>query len=144
MARILVLCTGNSSRSQMAEGILRALDPALEVHSAGTQPAAQVHWGAVRAMAEIGIDISAARPKSVDQFLQQPFEYVVTVCDHANETCPVFTGQVGRRLHIGFEDPAAAAGTDAQVLDAFRRVRDQIRDQLPAWWKAESRLGSRT
>ena len=142
MARALVLCTGNSARSQMAEGILRALDPALEVHSAGTRPAAQVHWGAVRAMAEIGIDISRARPKPVEQFLGQPFDYVITVCDQANETCPVFTGQVGRRLHIGFEDPAAAPGTDAQVMEAFRLVRDQIRVQLQAWLQAEAQRGS--
>ena len=114
----------------MAEGILRALDPSLEVFSAGTQPAGGVHWAAVRAMAEIGIDISHAHPRHVGQFLGQAFDVVVTVCDHANEVCPVFTGHVGRRLHIGFEDPAAVTGTDQERLAAFRTVRDQIRAEF--------------
>ena len=111
----------------MAEGILRTLDPSLDVVSAGTRPADQVHWAAVRAMAEIGVDISRARPKRVDDLLGQAFDCVVTVCDQARESCPVFTGRVGRRLHIGFEDPAAVSGTEEQVLPAFRKVRDQIR-----------------
>ena len=130
MKRILILCTGNSARSQMAEGLLRSMDRGLEVYSAGTAPAARVHPGAVQAMHELGIDISAHRPKGVDGFLGQPFDFVITVCDHANETCPVFHGPVGRRLHMGFDDPAAAAGTEAQVLDVFRRVRDEMRDRL--------------
>jgi arsenate reductase len=128
--RILVLCTGNSARSQMAEGLLRARDPSLEVYSAGTRPAARVHPAAVEAMREVGIDIGAAIPKSVAQFLDQAFDAVVTVCDDANETCPVFLGKVGRRRHIGFEDPARAGGTPEDVLAAFRRVRDQIARQL--------------
>ena len=132
MKRVLILCTGNSARSQMAEALLRSMDATLEVHSAGTHPAERVHPAAVTAMSELGIDIAGARPKSVDQFLDQSFDCVITVCGHANETCPVFRGTVGRRLHIGFDDPAAVAGTEQEVLDAFRRVRDQIRDQFLA------------
>ncbi len=126
MTRILILCTGNSCRSQMAEGILKHLDPRLEVFSAGTNPADQVHPLAVRVMKEIGIDISNAYPKNVDHFLNTSFAYVITVCDHAKETCPVFTGKVTHRLHIGFKDPAAAQGTPETVLAIFRQVRDEI------------------
>jgi thioredoxin type arsenate reductase len=126
MARILILCTGNSARSQMAEAILKSYDERLEVYSAGTEPAAQVHPQAVRAMEEIGIDISGARPKNVARFLGEPFDYVITVCGNAEASCPAFHGRVRRRLHIGFEDPAAARGTEAQVLEEFRRIRDQI------------------
>ncbi len=122
--RILVLCTGNSARSQMAEGLLRSFDPDLEVYSAGTKPAACVHPAAVEAMAEVGIDIGRSYPKSVDRFLDRQFDFVITVCDSANEVCPVFTGAVGRRVLIGFEDPASATGTGDRVLAAFRRARD--------------------
>jgi arsenate reductase len=115
----------------MAEGLLKASDPSLEVHSAGTHPAARVHPAAVEAMRELGIDIGGAHPKNVAQFLDQAFDVVVTVCDHANETCPVFAGAVGRRVHIGFEDPATAEGSPEEVLAAFRRVRDRIRERLP-------------
>jgi len=128
--RILVLCTGNSARSQMAEGLLKARDPSLEVRSAGTRPAARVHPAAVEAMREVGIDVGAAIPKNVAQFLNQAFDVVVTVCDDANEACPVFVGKVGRRRHIRFEDPARAEGSPEAVLAAFRRVRDQIAGQL--------------
>lgn len=137
MKRILVLCTGNSARSQMAEGFLRSFDARLEVYSAGTRPAERVHPAAVRAMAEAGIDIGGARPKSVEQFLGQRFDFVITVCDHANQTCPVFTGEVRRRAHIGFEDPAAVRGTDEEVLAAFRRVRDEIEERLKRFYEAE-------
>jgi arsenate reductase len=125
--RVLILCTGNSARSQMAEAILRSVGPELEVSSAGTRPADRVHPGAVAAMAELGVDLSEARPKSVDQFVQQPFDWVITVCDHARESCPHFAGRVRRKVHAGFDDPAAVAGSDAEVLAAFRRVRDEIR-----------------
>jgi arsenate reductase (thioredoxin) len=128
--RILILCTGNSCRSQMAEGLLKSFDPSLEVFSAGTNPAAQVHRYAVKVMSEIGIDLSTHIPKPVDQFLDQPFDYVITVCDNAKETCPVFTGRVQRRLHMGFEDPAVATGTEEEILGEFRRVRDRIRDEF--------------
>ena len=124
--RILILCTGNSCRSQMAEGFLKALDNTLDVHSAGTDPASRVHPRAIAVMKEIGVDISGGHPKSVDQFLKEEFDYVITVCDNAKETCPVFSGKVRHRLHIGFDDPTGASGTDAYVLSEFRRVRDEI------------------
>jgi arsenate reductase len=135
--RILILCTGNSARSQMAEGLMKSFDPALDVHSAGTRPAARVHPAAVEAMHGIGIDISANYPKSVERYLGEPFDFVITVCDHANETCPVFTGRVRRRMHIGFEDPACAAGSKQDVLAAFCKVRDQIADRLREFYREE-------
>jgi arsenate reductase (thioredoxin) len=135
--RILILCTGNSARSQMAEGLLRSFDRKLAVFSAGTQPAARVHPAAVEAMREISIDIGRAYPRNVAQFLDQPFDFVLTVCDAANETCPLFTGPVARRLHIGFEDPARAEGSPSEVLAAFRRVRDQIQTRLYRFYLAD-------
>lgn len=114
----------------MAEGFLKSLGPAWEVLSAGTNPAARVHPKAIEVMKEVGIDLSGAYPKSVDQFVYQSFDHVITVCDHAKETCPVFTGKVKHRLHIGFDDPAEATGTEEEVLSAFRRVRDEIREQF--------------
>jgi arsenate reductase len=133
--RVLILCTGNSARSQMAEGFLRALDPSLDVHSAGTIPAPRVNPFAVTAMREIGIDLAAHFPKSVDRYLDQPFDYVITVCGSADQACPGFTGAVGQRRHIGFDDPAAATGTDDAILDEFRRVRDQIRARFTDFQK---------
>ena len=133
VTRILVLCTGNSCRSQMAEAFLRSFDPAYEVHSAGTLPAGQVHPVAVAVMKEVGIDISSAVPKGIDLFLAESFDYVMTVCDRARETCPVFTGRVRHRLHIGFDDPAAATGSEEHVLSEFSRIRDEIRDRLFAF-----------
>ena len=127
MTKILILCTGNSCRSQMAEGFLKSFDPTLEVYSAGTAPAERVHPKAVQVMAEEGIDISKNYPKSVDQFIDQSFDYVITVCDAAKESCPVFTGNVKHRLHIGFEDPAEATGTEEEILAVFRKVRDEIK-----------------
>ena len=124
--RILILCTGNSCRSQMAEGFLKSFDSALEVHSAGTRTAGRVHPQAIQVMAEAGIDLSHNQPKLVDQFLDETFDYVITVCDHARETCPIFSGQVNHRLHMGFDDPAEAIGTEAEILAVFRRVRDEI------------------
>src|SRR6266545_4882343 len=108
----------------MAEGFLRRLDPRLEVLSAGTEPAPRVNPNAVRVMAELGIDISGHATKSVERFLDRPFDYVITVCDDAS--CPRFRGRVGKRLHIGFTDPARATGGEKEVLEAFRRVRDEI------------------
>ena len=127
MTRILILCTGNSCRSQMAEGFLKSFDPFLEVYSAGTKPSAQVHPMAIQVMKEAGIDISDGHPKDVNQFIDYPFDYVITVCDHAKETCPVFTGEVNERLHIGFEDPAEATGSEEEILSVFRKVRDEIK-----------------
>jgi len=126
MKRILILCTGNSCRSQMAEGFLKSFDNKLEVFSAGTNPSGQVHPKAVQVMREVDIDISSGYPKNVDQFLSEPFDFVITVCDNARETCPVFLGKVKEQSHIGFEDPAEATGTEEEILAVFRRVRDEI------------------
>lgn len=132
---VLILCTGNSCRSQMAEGFLQSFDPGLRVFSAGTSPSHSVHPLAIRVMQEKGIDITGNSPKSVDVFLGEPFDYVVTVCDGANESCPVFTGKVRHRLHIGFDDPADAKGEDEKVLAVFRRVRDEIETRFREFYK---------
>jgi arsenate reductase len=125
--RVLFVCTHNSSRSQMAEGLFRALKgDCWEAYSAGTAPTG-VHPGAIAAMAEIGIDIRSHRAKGLDAFHGIVFDEVVTVCDHAQESCPVVPGGVVKR-HQSFSDPAAARGTEEEVLAAFRRVRDEIRD----------------
>ncbi len=139
--RILILCTGNSARSQMAEGILRSLDAQLEVFSAGTQPAARINPNAVRVMQELGIDISKGKPKSVKQFLGESFDYVITVCDDADKNCPHFSGKVGKRLHIGFVDPARATGTEEAVLSVFRNVRDEIKLKFTDYYNKEIKLG---
>ena len=127
MPKVLILCTGNSCRSQMAEGVLKSIDPSVTVCSAGTNPAPQVHPKAIQVMAELGIDISGYAAKSVDQFLSTNFDFVITVCDHARETCPAFVGIVKQRLHIGFEDPVQATGTEEEILAVFRKVRDEIK-----------------
>lgn len=137
--RILILCTGNSARSQMTEGFLRAFDPTLEVFSAGTQPAARINPFAVQAMKEVGVDISGGKPKSVTQFLGASFDYVVTVCDDADKNCPNFRGKVGKRLHIGFPDPAKATGNDAEKLAVFRKVRNDIRIKFRQLYQDELR-----
>lgn len=125
--RVLFLCTGNSARSQMAEGLLRHLaGDRFGVFSAGTRPAS-LNPNAVKVMSEIGIDIAGSRSKSVDEFAGQQFDYVFTVCDNAKESCPIFPG-AGKRLHHSFEDPAAAP-RDQQAM-IFRRVRDQIAERL--------------
>src|SRR6266446_8118441 len=128
--RILVLCTGNSARSQMAAAFLKSFDPRLQVYSAGTAPAARINPHAVQVMREAGIDISGGTPTSVKQFVDQSFDYVITVCDDADKNCPNFTGKVGKRVHIGFIDPAKAAGTEEEILAVFRRVRDEIREKF--------------
>ncbi len=125
--RILILCTGNSCRSQMAEGFLKSFDDRLQVYSAGTHPSAAIHPRVVQVMREAGIDISAGYPKSVDRFVNESFDFVITVCDNARETCPVFIGKVSEQLHIGFEDPAEAEGSEEELLSVFRRIRDEIR-----------------
>ena len=132
--KILILCTGNSCRSQMAHGFLQSFDQHIEVHSAGTEPAAQVSRKAVKVMQEIGIDISHHTPKNVDQYLNREWDYVITVCDSANETCPAFFEKVKHRLHIGFEDPSHAKGTDEFVWSEFRRVRDEIKGAFFAFY----------
>jgi len=128
--KILVLCTGNSCRSQMAEGFLKMFDPDLEVYSAGTAPSSQVHPKAIKVMKEVGIDISLNQPKSVMKFIQEPFDFVITVCGGAKENCPTFLGKVKEVVHIGFEDPAEATGTQEEILDFFREIRNQIKDRF--------------
>ena len=125
--RVLILCTGNSARSQMAEGLLRHLGGGrFEVESAGTRPG-YVRPEAVEVMREVGIDISGHRSKSVEEFAGQEFDAVITVCDNARESCPVFPGRT-ERVHWSFDDPAAAEGDEATRLAVFRRVRDEIRE----------------
>jgi arsenate reductase (thioredoxin) len=135
--RILVLCTGNSARSQMAAGFLKSFDSRLDVFSAGTQPAARVNPHAVAAMKEVGVDLSGERPKSVSQFTTQAFDYVITVCDDADKNCPNFSGKVGKRVHIGFIDPAAATGTEEHIMTVFRQVRDEIKQKFSDYYKNE-------
>ena len=125
--KILILCTGNSCRSQMAEGFLKSFDKNLEVFSAGTNPAEKINAYAVKAMKEVGIDISDGTAENVDEYLSQSFDYVITVCDNAKETCPVFIGNVKLRLHIGFDDPADTVGTEEEVMPVYRRVRDEFK-----------------
>ncbi len=125
--RILILCTGNSCRSQMAHGFLQSFSSNIEVHSAGTRPAAHVNPLAVEAMMEAGIDISSHTPKNVTEYLGQEWDYVITVCGGANESCPAFTGKVRHRLHIGFEDPSEAIGTPEFIKGEFRRIRNRIK-----------------
>jgi arsenate reductase len=138
--RVLILCTGNSARSQMAEGLLRHLGndagDRFDVESAGTRPS-RVRPEAIAVMRELGIDISGHRSKSVDEFAGQQFDYVLTVCDNARETCPIYPGHANR-LHHSFADPAAVEGNEAERLAAFRRVRDQIRDYLRGFPPATS------
>lgn len=134
-AKILILCTGNSCRSQMAEGYLKSLDSGLEVYSAGTKPASRVNPSAVEVMNEIGIDISHQYPQNVDEFTDKPFDYVITVCDNAKEICPVFTGDVKNRLHIGFDDPYEATGSRDEILNVYRRVRDEIRRDIKKFYE---------
>jgi arsenate reductase (thioredoxin) len=133
--RILVLCTGNSARSQIAAGFLKSFDPRMDVYSAGTQPAPRINPHAVLAMREAGIDISGGTPKSVKQFTSQSFDYVITVCDDADKNCPNFTGKVGKRVHIGFPDPAAATGTEEQIMTVFRQVRDDIKRKFSDYYE---------
>jgi arsenate reductase (thioredoxin) len=128
--RVLILCTGNSCRSQMAEAIVNArVGGAWTAVSAGTRPAGFVHPLALRALQEIGIDASAARSKSVDEFRGEEFDLVLTVCDQASEECPLWLG-TGRRHHIGFPDPAKVVGSEAEVIAAFRSVRDDIQERV--------------
>ena len=123
---VLILCTGNSCRSHLAEGILRAtVDGLVDVHSAGSKPAGYVHPVAIEVMQEIGIDISYHTSKSMNEFLDRAITTVTTVCGHADQACPIFPGQVNRH-HWGFDDPAHATGTEEEIRNAFRRVRDQI------------------
>jgi arsenate reductase len=123
----------------MAEGFLKSLDKNIEVYSAGTKPAEKVNPFAVKAMKEIGIDISNGVPENVKKYLQRSFDYLVTVCDNAKETCPVFLGDVKHSLHIGFDDPADAAGTEEEVMPVYRSVRDEIKKEFLKLYQNELR-----
>jgi arsenate reductase (thioredoxin) len=112
----------------MAQGFLQSFDKNIEIHSAGTEPAKQINKSAVKVMHEVGVDISQHKPKLVDIYLKDEWDYVITVCDNAKETCPVFFGKVKHRLHMGFEDPAQIKGTEEFVLSEYRRIRDRIRE----------------
>ena len=137
---VLILCTGNSCRSHMAEGILRALaGDQFDVQSAGSKPAGYVHPLAVRVMQEIGVDISHHRSKHLDEFISQDVETVITVCGNADTVCPVFPGQINR-LHLPFDDPAKADGDEDAQWAVFRRVRDEIRVRFESY--ARERLGN--
>ncbi len=139
--RVLVLCTGNSARSQMAEGLIRHfLGDRVEVYSAGTRPSGYVHPLAVEAMRELGIDISHQRSKSTDEFRGVDFDLVITVCDDADRNCPVWLGR-GRKVHIGFPDPAAATGSREERLRAFREVRDGIIERVVKYVEEVSQKG---
>jgi arsenate reductase len=135
--KVLILCTGNSCRSQMAHGFLQSFDENINVYSGGTAPATQVNAKAVEVMKEVGIDISSHVPTHVNTYLHQEWDYVITVCGGAHESCPMFTGNVRHRLHIGFDDPATAIGTDEQITDKFRRVRDEIREKFAEFYITE-------
>ncbi|MEA3317250.1 MAG: arsenate reductase ArsC [Bacteroidota bacterium] len=128
--KILILCTGNSCRSQMAEGFLKSFNKNMLVHSAGTNPNNNVHPIAIEVMNELNIDIKNNIPKSVNEFLTQSFDYVITVCGGAKESCPNFTGNVKKRLHIGFDDPAEATGTKDEIKSEFIRIRDEINNNF--------------
>ena len=133
--KILVLCTGNSCRSQMAEGFLKSFDNNLQVVSAGTEPSNEVHPKAIQVMKELGIDLSSNKPKSVNEFLNEEFDFVITVCGGAKDACPSFVGKVKKRIHIGFDDPADAEGTDAYILSEFIRIRDEIKREFYIFYK---------
>ena len=135
--KLLILCTGNSCRSQMAHGFLQAFDNRLQVYSAGTKTAKEVHPMAVKVMDDMGIDLTRHSPKSVNLYIGQEWDYVITVCDGANENCPTFTGNVRNRLHIGFDDPSEATGTPAFIHSEFQRVRDEIRARFYAFYQNE-------
>jgi len=135
--KILILCTGNSCRSQMAHGFLQSFDNKLEVVSAGTEASGKLNQKAVEVMKEIGIDISHHTSDSVDLYLDKEWDYVVTVCGGANENCPTFLGKVKHRLHIGFDDPSQATGTSEFVQSEYYRVRDEIKEAFLRLYKEE-------
>lgn len=135
--KILILCTGNTCRSQMAHGFLNSFDSRLNVFSAGTEPGRKVNPMAVDVMRKAGVDISHHKPKNVDEFLKEDWDYVITVCDHANEVCPVFPGLVRNRLHMGFEDPSEAKGNYTEVLNEFYRIRNDIKEEFYSLYESE-------
>jgi Protein-tyrosine-phosphatase len=128
--KVLILCTGNSCRSQMAHGFLQSFDPRITVCSAGTEASGRLNGKAVEVMKEAGIDISHHTSDSVEKYLGEEWDYVITVCGGANESCPAFLGKVKHRLHIGFDDPSHAVGTDEFIRSEFIRVRDEIKQRF--------------
>ena len=139
--KILILCTGNSCRSQIAQGWLQSWDARIEVHSAGTEPARQVNPLALKVMHEAGIDIRHHVPKHVDEYLNVEWDYVITVCGEANKSCPAFTGKDKKRLHMGFKDPAKISGSPDFILSEFRQVRDEIRKRFYSLYTNEIEAG---
>jgi len=135
--KILIICTGNSCRSQMAEAFLRSFDDRLDVSSAGTEPAEQVHPLTIKVMQEKGFDLTDKQTKHVSEFIRDDFDYVITVCGGARETCPVFFGRVKQPLHMGFDDPAAATGSEQEILAVFRQVRDEIYAEFKEFYVTE-------
>ncbi len=133
--KVLILCTGNSCRSQMAHGFLQSFDPNITVCSAGTEASGKLNAQAVKAMAEIGIDISQHTSDSVEQYLNDTWDYVITVCGGAKETCPVFAGKVKHHLHIGFDDPSHAVGTEQFIRSEFIRVRNEIKEGFKKFYE---------
>ena len=132
--KILILCTGNSCRSQMAHGFLQSFDKNITVCSAGTQASGQLNEGAVKAMQKVGIDISTHTSDSVEKYLNEPWDYVITVCGGANESCPALTGEVKHRIHIGFDDPSHAVGSPEFIESESRRVRDEIKNRFQRFY----------
>lgn len=135
--KILILCTGNSCRSQMAHGFLKSFDNRLEIASAGTEASGKLNKKAVEVMKEIGIDIGTHTSDAVDLYLDQEWDYVITVCGGANESCPAFTGKVKQRLHIGFDDPSHATGTPEFIQNEYYRVRNEIKDAFFKFYQKE-------
>jgi len=138
--KILILCTGNTCRSQMAEAFLLSFDPDMEVYSAGTEPGEKVHPKTIEVMKELDFDLSRNKPEPVEKYLNQSFDYVITVCDGAQESCPVFNGKVKEQLHIGFDDPAEAVGTAAEITQEFRRIRDEIQQEFKKFYQEKIAL----
>jgi len=135
--RVLILCTGNSCRSQMAHGFLQSFDERIDVFSGGTEASGKLSSRAVKVMSEIGIDISKHTSDSVNKYLDDEWDYVITVCGGANETCPAFLGKVKNRLHIGFDDPSHAEGSEEFIWSEFHRVRDEIKDAFYKLYEEE-------
>ena len=135
MKKILIICTGNSCRSQMAEAILQSFDKSLYVVSAGTKPEQEVNPRAVKVIKELGLSLDGNVPKNVNDFVNEEFDYVITVCDSVRQICPVFTGKVKNKLHIGFEDPADAEGTEEEKLEFYRKIRDQIIERFSRFYQ---------
>ena len=132
--KVLILCTGNSCRSQMAYGFLQSFDKNLKVYSAGTEASGELNEKAVSVMKEIGIDISHHTSDPVEKYLNKEWDFVITVCGGANEVCPAFLGKVKTRLHIGFDDPSYVTGTDEYIWSEFRRVRDEIKEAFTKFY----------